>query len=286
MTAPELAGVLRARLDECSPAERRVARVLLAGYPAVGFETVAVIADRAGVSGPTVLRLLDRIGFRGLPDFQQALRRELDDRQASPLALYDDARDGARAGGGDGAGAPSLLPSAVHRTLADLPAADLDSVVALLADRRRRVLLVGGRFSRLLAEYLHLHLVQLRERAVLLGGDPVTLAASVAGAGSRDVLVVFDFRRYEPRLLGLARTVKARRGAVVLLTDRWLSPVAEVADAALVSQVDSPSPYDSLVPAMAVVETVIAGVLTALGDAARERMAACEQVAQDAGLLG
>jgi DNA-binding MurR/RpiR family transcriptional regulator len=71
-----------------------------------------------------------------------------------------------------------------------------------------------------------------------------------------------------------------------LLTDRWLSPVAEVADAVLASRVDSPSAYDSLVPAMAVVETVIAGVLGALGDAARERMAACEQVAQDAGLLG
>jgi DNA-binding MurR/RpiR family transcriptional regulator len=99
------------------------------------------------------------------------------------------------------------------------------------------------------------------------------------------VLVVFDFRRYEPRLLGLARAVKARRGAVALVTDRWLSPVAEVADAALVSQVDSPSAYDSLVPAMAVVETVVTGLLTALGDAARQRMAACEQAAQDAGLL-
>jgi DNA-binding MurR/RpiR family transcriptional regulator len=276
MTGPELAGLLRSRLDDCSPAERRVARVLLAGYPAAGFETVAVIADRAGVSGPTVLRLLDRIGFRGLPDFQQALRTELDERQASPLALYD-ARDGGTVA--------SLLPSAVHRTLADLPPADLDRVVSLLADRRRRVLLVGGRFSRLLAEYLHLHLVQLRERVTLLDDDPVTRAATLAGGGGRDVLVVFDFRRYEPRLLGLARAVKARRGAVVLVTDRWLSPVAEVADAALVSQVDSPSAYDSLVPAMAVVETVVTGLLTALGDAARERMAACEQAAQDAGLL-
>ena len=278
MTVAELAGVLRARLDECSPAERKVARVLLAGYPAVGFETVAVIARRSGVSGPTVLRLLDRLGFRGLPDFQQALRRELDDRQASPLALYDE-RDGSA-----GDGETSLLPSAVHRTLADLPAADLDRVVALLADRRRRVLLVGGRFSRVLAEYLHLHLVQLRDRVVLLDADPVTRAAAVADGGGH-VLLVCDFRRYEPRLLDLARAAKARRGTVVLLTDRWLSPVTEVADVALVSQVDSPSAYDSLVPAMAVVETVVARVLGALGDAARERMAACEQAAQDAGLL-
>lgn len=274
----DLAGVLRSRLGECTPAERKVARVLLAGYPAAGFETVAVIAERAAVSGPTVLRLLGRLGFRGLPDFQQALRRELDERQASPLALYD-----ARDGGGEDPSA--LVVGAVRRTLADLPAADLDRAIALLADPRRRPLLVGGRFSRLLAEYLHLHLVQLREGVTLLGADPVTRAATVAGGGSRDVLVVFDFRRYEPRLLALARAVRARGAAVVLVTDRWLSPIGEVADAVLACHVDAPSAYDSLVPAMAVVETVVGGVLTSLGDAARERMAACEQAAQDTALL-
>ena len=268
---------LRARLGECTPAERKVARVLLAGLPAVGFETVAVIAERAGVSGPTVLRLLARLGFRGLPDFQQALRRELDDRQASPLVLYD-----ARADAPEG---PVVLAEAVRRTLDGLPSADLDRVVALLADRRRRPLLVGGRFSRLLAAYLHLHLVQMREGAVLLGDDPVVRAAGVAGGGARDVLVVFDFRRYEPRLHALARVVRAQGGAVVLVTDRWLSPIAGTADAVLSCEVDAPSAYDSLVPAMAVVETVVAGVLAVRGDEARARMAACEQVARAADLL-
>ena len=217
---------LRARLGDCTPAERKVARVLLAGLPAVGFETVAAIAERAGVSGPTVLRLLARLGFRGLPDFQQALRRELDDRQASPLVLYD-----ARADAPEG---PVVFAEAVRRTLDGLPRADVDRVVALLADRRRRPLLVGGRFSRLLAAYLQ---------------------------------------------------VRAQGGAVVLVTDRWLSPIAGTADAVLSCEVDAPSAYDSLVPAMAVVETVVAGVLAARGDEARARMAACEQVARAADLL-
>jgi len=50
-------------------------------------------------------------------------------------------------------------------------------------------------------------------------------------------------------------------------------------------EVDAPSAYDSLVLAMAVVETVVAGVLAARGDEARARMAACEQVARAADLL-
>ncbi len=271
-----LAGLLRVRMGDCSPAEQKVARVLLAGYPAAGFETVATLAERAGTSAPTVLRLLNRVGFRGLPDFQQALRDELDERQASPLSMY----------GSSEAGSPaSLFPSNVHRTLTDLPRADLDRTVALLADRKLRPVLAGGRFTRLVAEYLYLHLVQLREGSVLLGEDAVTRAAVVAERGTRDALVVFDFRRYEPRSLALARAVRARGGVVVLVTDRWLSPINEIAESVLVCQVDSPSPYDSLVAAFAVVETVVAGVLAARGDAARDRMAACEQAAIDSELL-
>jgi DNA-binding MurR/RpiR family transcriptional regulator len=274
----DLAALLRARLGECTPAEQKAARVLLAGYPASGFETVAVLAGRAGVSAPTVLRLLNRLGFRGLPDFQQALRAELDERQASPLSMYGTAD---RQGGS----AATVFPAAVHRTLADLPPADLDRVVELLADRRLRPVLAGGRFSRLLAEYLHLHLVQMRDGPLLLPTDPVTRAAALAGRMNRDVLVVFDFRRYEDRTQALAVAVRDRGGTVVLVTDRWLSPVAEIADVVLVCQVDSPSPYDSLVGAMAVVEAVVAGLLTRLGEDARERMAACEQAAVDGDLL-
>jgi len=87
------------------------------------------------------------------------------------------------------------------------------------------------------------------------------------------------------RLLAAYLQVRAQGGAVVLVTDRWLSPIAGTADAVLSCEVDAPSAYDSLVPAMAVVETVVAGVLAARGDEARARMAACEQVARAADLL-
>ncbi|MGK5447072.1 MurR/RpiR family transcriptional regulator [Streptomyces radiopugnans] len=61
---------------------------LLAAYPSAGFETVARIAERAGVSAPTVIRFAHRLGYRGFPDFQRALRDELEQREASPVALY------------------------------------------------------------------------------------------------------------------------------------------------------------------------------------------------------
>ena len=88
MAEAGMAEMIRRGLGDCSPAERKVARVLLAAYPSAGFETVARLAERAGVSGPTVLRFVQRLGYRGFPDFQEALRQDLDDRSASPLRIF------------------------------------------------------------------------------------------------------------------------------------------------------------------------------------------------------
>jgi len=60
-----LRDVIFRRMDELTPAEKKVARTLLARYPAAGLESTAALAAAAGTSKPTVLRLLDRLGFGG-----------------------------------------------------------------------------------------------------------------------------------------------------------------------------------------------------------------------------
>src|ERR1700722_20023712 len=64
------------RMDELTPAERKVARTLLARYPAAGLESTAALATAAGTSKPTVLRLLDPLRLRRYPECQQRLRDE------------------------------------------------------------------------------------------------------------------------------------------------------------------------------------------------------------------
>src|SRR5438128_9913985 len=76
--------VVRQRLDSLSPAERKLARVLLASYPIAGLESVARFAERAGVSAPTVTRFITKLGFHGYPEFQEQLRQEVQARLSSP----------------------------------------------------------------------------------------------------------------------------------------------------------------------------------------------------------
>ncbi|GAB1688610.1 MurR/RpiR family transcriptional regulator [Krasilnikovia sp. M28-CT-15] len=272
-----VAAVIRARLGECSPGERKVGRALLATYPAAGLETVAALADRAGVSAPTVLRFLSRLGFGGFPEFQRVLREELAEREISPLAAYA-ATPGATSS--PLSRAAEVLPGAVAGTLTDLPEAELQRAVRLLANRQLRVTAAGGRFSALLAQYLVFHLMQLRGTSRLLPAGPVERVDALVDVGRRDLFVLFDFRRYEASTLELARTVKHRGARVILCTDRWLSPIAGLAEVVLPSRVDSPSLYDSFVPALALLEALVAGVIDELGAVAQSRLAAIEAAGQ------
>ncbi|AUG75891.1 RpiR family transcriptional regulator [Kitasatospora sp. MMS16-BH015] len=289
MTSGPLAEEIRRRLGDCSPAERKVGRVLLAGWPAAGFETVAVLAERAGVSAPTVLRFVNRLDFRGFPDFQAALRVELEQRDASPVTLYRASEP--LTADSEPADAPALAQQAaaifapaVTRTLLEIPPHDLQRAVQLLADPKRRIVLTGGRFTQLLARYLALHLSQMRAKVSVLPDHPVERSAALADTTARDVYVIFDYRRYEPDKPVIAQHVRERGGRVILFTDVWLSPAAPHAEVVLPSQVATPSAYDSLVPTLAVTETLIAAILRTLGDQARTHMQHVEHTARIAGL--
>src|SRR5258708_22787505 len=144
--------LVRQRQTSLSTAERKLARVLLASYPIAGLESVARFAERAGVSPATVTRFITKLGFRGYPEFQELLRQEVQARLSSPLARYH----------GDEAprGTDSLLTDALEVSTNNLRATvellshhDVEEVVELLTDVRRRVLVLGGRVSGSLAPH-------------------------------------------------------------------------------------------------------------------------------------
>jgi DNA-binding MurR/RpiR family transcriptional regulator len=255
--------------------------VLLSSYPSAGFETVAKLAARAGVSGPTVLRFANRLGYRGFPDFQRALRDDLDERSASPLQLFG--RQGAPAPDESSSlgRAASITRDTLERTFGSLSQDEFDRAVELLAGPRGHVLVAGGRFSGLLARYLAQHLQLLRDGVTMLPTDDPGRADAVAGLRRGDTVVLFDYRRYEEPTLRLAHAAKARRVSLVLFTDAWLSPIASEADVVLPSETAAPSAFDAMTPVLGLVEAVIADCFARLGDAASTRMASVEQAGRE-----
>lgn len=269
-----LSEIVRDSLESLSSGERKVGRTLLANYPIAGLETVAELARRASVSPPTVVRFVARLGFTGYPDFQRRLMREVHERLGSPLEQYG--RTELQSTDDDLARAARIFSTGIASTLDDLPQSEIDRAVALLSEPRQRIALLGGRFSRMLAEYLGAHLALLRRDVIVIDDSELARLAMISDVRPGDVLAVFDYRRYDPQIIGVAQQAAERGAEIVLFTDRWLSPAADVASTVLPAEVHAPSPFDSLVPALAVVEAVIAGVTDALGETGRQRLEAIE----------
>lgn len=261
---------IRQRLGELSPSERRVARTLLAGPPTIGLESAARLAQYAGVSGPTVSRFIAELGFSSYGAFQRELHEEIAARMMPPDEVYRRQQEQQRSPDVLGTCAREL-GDAVTNSVAGLNPAEFRQAVSLMADTARPVLVTGGWFSQLLAGYLASVLRELRPQVRLVGASASDRAGAVADLRRRDTLAAFDFRRYDRDTLAVARAAHAVGARILLVTDPWLSPVADVADAVLTAQVAGPSPFESLTAALAVVETLITSVADELGDAGRAR---------------
>src|SRR5262245_44739863 len=186
-----VAARIRRSLGRLTLTERRPALTLLASYPVAGLETVAQFAARAHVSGPTILRLVAKLGFVSYLDFQQALRDELELRLQPPLAKAPPESSAPPQGDFLSTYTRAIIDN-IETSIADVPREDFEAAVALLADPRRRVLLIGGRFTSSLAAHLYLHLRELRPRVQLVDGQTATWAEHLLDLSRHDVLIVFD----------------------------------------------------------------------------------------------
>lgn len=272
---PTVAERIRVHLRHLPPAERRVAVVLLGGDPLVGLDPVAGLAARANTSAPTVLRFLGRLGFDGYAAFQAAVKEEIAARLSSPVQMYP---------GQSGSGLmPRMLDSlveSIRQSQAKLDTDDLRLAVRMLCDSRRRILLIGGRFSGFLAEHLAAHLELLRPEVTVVAPAGRGRAAALLDAGRASTVVAFDYRRYQDDTVGFGRTAADQGAQLLLFTDEYLSPLAGHATLVLPTSVESDSPFDVLTPAVALVETLVAGVIDQLGGPPRDRMARFEELSQ------
>ena len=275
----DLASLIRD--SAASAGERKVAAALLEGFPFHALTTVEALAGRAGVSSPTVLRYLARLGFARFADFQARVLAEMRRQAGSPLGALD-----APQGGGHPYQAALLRQAEALRQTAEAAVpADFDAFVALLANPRHRILCLGGRYSQNLARRLSRQLAQVRADVQQLEPPAGFAHEPVLDMGPRDVLVLFDYRRYQPDLLAFARLARETGARIALFTDAGRSPIAGLAHAVLTATEAAISPFSSRIVATAQIETVVAGVVGHDRASARKRLERIEDLRSRLDLL-
>lgn len=260
--ATSIAELIADRMDAMPARERRAAQTLVANYPLIGLKTVADFSQQAGVSSPTILRFVARLGFHNYAEFQSALQDELAAQLQSPLVRTTTMVD-------TSSETLDATLENIRGTFLHLSERQIAEIVSLLSNPRSSIFLIGGRFTDPIARYMAAHMTIIRPGVFHLAGQESNWRDRLIDMGKRDILVVFDIRRYQESLLAFAETASRRGIHIVLLTDQWLSPIARFARHVIAGRTAVPSAWDSSAALFVVAERLI-GELTAALEAESE----------------
>src|SRR5580658_5737832 len=157
---------IMAQSHRLTATERKIAAVLADEPQTIAFGTVAQVAQRAGTSGPSVVRLAVKLGYDGFVGLQADVQSELA-RQLGP------ARDRIRQRPPTDflTRVQSAEQDNIVSTLDGINAAALDRTLARLADRHHRVWVLSAEMTTPIGLVLSNHLGQLRDGVTLLAGS-------------------------------------------------------------------------------------------------------------------
>jgi DNA-binding MurR/RpiR family transcriptional regulator len=275
LTAP-MDEELRLALPDLTRAERQLASHILTHYPVAALGSITALAKAGGVSSPTVVRLVQKLGYKGYSDFQRALRGQVEAMLVSPLVKQS------RAGGAMEGHMLTRFAEAVaenlQATLAQIDPGEFDAAAALLADPSRRIFAMGGRITHAIADYFVTLMKVIRPEVLLMSDMSNAWPPALLDMKPGDVLLVFDIRRYENAVLQVAEVAREQGAEIVLITDRWVSPAAAHARHVLPCHIEAPSAWDSNATLLVLVETLLAAVQGLTWEVTEARMKRLEEL--------
>lgn len=261
--------MIKATWPSMTATDRKVARVLESHYPVAGLKTLAEVSEQAGISAPSIIRCVKKLGFAGYPEYQKALHAEIGAMlsKRSPKRtgsdhwhLPDRVRD-----------QYAELGGAMHETFSHLHEAELVGAARLLADHSKRVSVVGGSVSAPLAEVLHRRLMTMRPNCELLSADPLKRSERLIDVSKRDLIIVFDLQPYDSDLVAFARLAAERGAQLVVFTDKELSSITEAARFVFVAAACARA-MTANTTAVCLIDVLLAEIQRVIGEPADERL--------------
>lgn len=253
-----VARLIMNNMDSLTKSERRVAHAILAQYPIAGLETLAKLGKRAQVSDPTVLRFISRIGYKKFNDFQNTLRDEVNAQMQSPITITPASiKENENIQDDKYNIFASTLAGNLQDTINAIPRFEIDKINQLFKDTSRRIFILGGEYTSAIALHLYFQLRKMRKGIEYIDGQAPSRISYLLDITKKDILFVFDVRRYQNDIINFASLVSERGCNIILTTDQWLSPIAKFATHVLPCKIDSHSRWDSLVAMTSVIELLV-----------------------------
>jgi DNA-binding MurR/RpiR family transcriptional regulator len=225
---------ISSRYDDLSKRLRQIAEFALKHPNEIAIESIAVIAQHAGVQPSALIRFAKAFGFEGFSDLQRIFQQRL--RESRPSYSERIAAMREELHGQRDHGPLAILTRFAEANIAALQhlceetkASDLDSAVRILK-RAETIHLVAQRRSFPLAAYLYYALCKIGRRANLIDAIGGMDQEQRSLMEPRDALVAITYADYTPRVVETVAFAAQRKVPVIGITDQPLSPLTAQCD--------------------------------------------------------
>ncbi len=248
-------------LGKLTRSESKIAAYLEKNFPLTAFETIASISSKSEVGKATVGRFINKLGYKGFPDFMESIRHDVVARLETPIEQYSHKKKTVKSDEADFVSQHiAITVENLNETYARLDPKQFHEAAETMARCKGRLYITGAATSQALANYFYLLACYLKEDTEFIEANVSTLAHRLADVSKRDVLFAITHYRFSAVTENIVRWFKEIGGKVILLTDREVNPVSSIADIQLVSRSKSPLMFNSRCASFLLLEALISAM--------------------------
>ncbi|WP_119273790.1 MurR/RpiR family transcriptional regulator [Taklimakanibacter deserti] len=262
---------LTACLEDATKAERTLASYMLANLKSLPFETAATLAEKVGLSEPSVGRFCRSIGYEHFKGLKADLKADIGD---GPWLIGDrlkDYRERSRRGNDELARGLEMEIAALVNNYEMARSKEWKRAARRLA-HIPTLYVAGFQTERGLAQYMVNQLHYLRpgvHLADLAGGN---FSDVLLGEPRRTNLVIIEARRYSRLARLLAIDARAQGIATTLITDKFCDWAHDVVDEVFAVETDINQFWDSTPQFASLIALMINSIFNELGPDIEGRM--------------
>lgn len=265
LNPPQTVEALRAEImrqyDMASRRMKQVASFVLDKPEDVAFETLAIVADRAGVQPSTIVRFAKTLGYPGASQMQKVIRDEMLASHIT-LAYGERARQFNEAGGGEEA-ADTILDEYVEADILALnhlrqsvTSAQITEAVDAMV-KARTIYIAGFRRAFPVASYLAYALQRAGKRISFIDGAGGLWSNQARGIGADDLLIAISFRPYAEETVKCHALALEQGATVLAITDSNVSPLVKGAAQALLLREAEVRSFRSLTSPLCLAQSLV-----------------------------
>lgn len=254
----QLMNRINERYGTLSKGQKLLAAYITDHYDQAVFLAAAKLGETVGVSESTVVRFAMHLGYKGYPQFQEALAELVRGKLHSVQRMEDMYGRISQS-----EILETVLQSDAKRiqnTLKDIDEQAFDLAVETILDAKQ-IYVIGLRSCAPLAEFLSFYLNMMVGGVKLLHTSSSSeLFEQMLQIGQGDVMIGISFPRYSVRVLKAMEFANNRNAKVITLTDSVHSPMNLYSSCNLIAQSDMSAIVDSLVAPLSVINALLMAV--------------------------